>query len=98
MSSSIEPPPRCSIIEVGTSVLSCRRGDVVPPMGPVLGSRRDLSASSSSGYINRVRYEADGGAPLLGLSEPLVRLTEVLMDFVMPPELRFLFPDLEDGL
>ena len=82
--------------------LTCSRGDVVPPKGPVLGSRRDRSASSRSGYINRVRYEAeDGRAALLGLSMVLLRLfcaAVVLMGLVTPAELRFLLPDLDDGL
>lgn len=82
--------------------LICRSGDVVPPNGPVLGSRRDRSASSRRGYIKRVRYEADcGGAALRGLSMDLLRLfwaAVVLMGLVTPAELRFLLPDLEDGL
>ena len=47
---------------------TCSKGEVAPPRGPVLGSRRDRSASSSRGYINRVRYEADcGRVALLGV-------------------------------
>ena len=75
---------------------------MVPPNGPVLGSRRDRSASSRRGYIKRVRYEADcGRAALLGLSRVLLRLfcaAVVLMGLVTPAELRFLLPDLDDGL
>ena len=52
--------------------------------------------------MRRVRYEAEGGTPFLGLSGPLlmpfVFAIEVLTDLVMPAELRFLFPDLEEGL
>ena len=74
----------------------------MPPNGPLLGSRRDRSASSRRGYIKRVRYDAVGGrAALLGLSRDLLRLccaAAVLMGLVTPAELRFLFPDLEDGL
>ena len=82
--------------------LTCSRGEVVPPKGPVLGSRRDRSASSRRGYMSRVRYEADWGrAALLGLSMDLLRLfcaAVVLMGLVTPAELRFLLPDLDDGL
>lgn len=82
--------------------LICRRGDVVPPNGPVLGSRSDRSASSRRGYIKRVRYDADGGGgAFLGLSRLLLRLfwaAVVLMGLVTPAELRFLLPDLDDGL
>lgn len=74
-------------------------------MGPVLGSKRERSASSRRGYIKRVRYEAEGGRLLLGvlgLSAPLLLpfacAAEVLIDLVIPLELRFLLPDLEDGL
>lgn len=74
----------------------------MPPNGPVFGSRRDRSASSRRGYIKRVRYEADcGRRALLGLSRVLLRLfcaAVVLMGLVTPAELRFLLPDLEDGL
>ena len=91
-----------SIMGAAMLGLTCRRGDVVPPKGPVLGSRRDRSASSSRGYIKRVRYEADcGRAALRGLSRLLLRLfcaAVVLMGFVTPAELRFLLPDLDDGL
>lgn len=52
--------------------------------------------------MRRVRYEAEGGTAFRGLSGPLpwllVFAAEVLIDLVMPPELRFLFPDLDDGL
>ena len=52
--------------------------------------------------MRRVRYEADGGrAALLGLSMDLFRLfcaAVVLMGLVTPAELRFLLPDLEEGL
>lgn len=84
--------------------LICRRGDAEPPNGPVLGSRRDRSASSRRGYIKRVRYDADaddGGGAFLGLSRLLLRLfwaAVVLMGLVTPAELRFLLPDLDDGL
>ena len=75
---------------------------MVPPNGPVLGSRRDRSASSRRGYMRRVRYDADGGrAALFGLSRHLLRLfcaAVVLMGLVTPAELRFLLPDLEEGL
>ena len=75
---------------------------MVPPIGPSFGSRRERSAASKSGYISRVRYEAEGGSVLLGLSSPLpwalVCVAEVLMDLDMPLELRFRLPDLEDGL
>lgn len=88
---------------------TCSKGDVAPPRGPVLGSRRDRSASSRRGYINRVRYEADWGrVALLGVVSTddlllmlLLRLfcaAVVLMGLVTPAELRFLLPDLEDGL
>ena len=87
------------------SVVSCSKGDVVPPIGPLLGSKRERSASSSRGYISRVRYEAEGGRlflGVLGLSSPLLLPfacdVEVLMGLVIPLELRFLFPDLDEGL
>ena len=52
--------------------------------------------------MSRVRYEADWGrAALLGLSMDLLRLfcaAVVLMGLVTPAELRFLLPDLDDGL
>lgn len=100
--SSADELPPCSSNEAGTKAVSWSRGNAVPPSGPLLGSRRERSGSSSSGYISRVRYEAEGGALLLGLSEPLVCLLvwgdEVLIDLVTPLVCRFLFPDLEDGL
>lgn len=87
------------------SVVSCSKGDVVPPMGPLLGSSSERSASSRSGYISRVRYEAEGGRlflGVLGLSGPLLLpltcAADVLMGLVTPLELRFLLPDLEEGL
>lgn len=52
--------------------------------------------------MRRVRYEAEGGRALLGLSGALLWTlqcaAEALIDLVMPPELRFRFPDLDDGL
>ena len=88
--------------------LTCSKGDVAPPRGPVLGSRRDRSASSRRGNISRVRYEADcGRVALLGVSIVLLLLllllrlfcaAVVLMGLVTPAELRFLLPDLDDGL
>lgn len=82
--------------------LTCSRGDVAPPKGPVLGSRRDRSASSRRGYIKRVKYDAEGGrGAVLGLSRLLLRLfcaAVVLMGLVTPAELRFLLPDLDEGL
>ena len=58
---------------IGTGICedSCSNGDVVPPIGPSFGSRRERSAASRSGYISRVKYEAEGGSVLLGLSGPL---------------------------
>lgn len=100
--STLDPLSPCSIWGAATSVVSCRRGDVVPPNGPVFGSNRERSPSSRRGYINRVRYEAEGGTALLGLSKPLLWqflcAAEVLIGLVIPPEFRFLFPDLDDGL
>ena len=82
--------------------LTWSSGEVVPPSGPVLGSRRERSASSRRGYMSRVRYEADGGGGwFLGLSRDLLRwfcAAVVLMGLVTPAELRFLLPDLDDGL
>lgn len=93
------------MIGTGISVVSCSKGDVVPPMGPLLGSKRERSASSRRGYISRVRYEAEGGRLLLGVLGlpgpillPFACAVEVLIDLVIPLELRFLFPDLEEGL
>ena len=96
-------PP--SIIGTGMSVVSCSKGELAPPIGPLLWSNSERSASSSRGYIRRVRYEADGGRLLLGvlgLSGPLLLpfacAVEVLIGLVMPLGLRFLFPDLDEGL
>ena len=44
-----------SSVETGTSVVSCNRGEVAPPIGPSLGSRRERSAASRRGYIRRVK-------------------------------------------
>ena len=52
--------------------------------------------------MRRVRYDAEGGrAALLGLSRDLLRLfcaAVVLVGLLTPAELRFLLPDLEEGL
>ena len=74
----------------------------MPPIGPSLGSRSERSAASRRGYIRRVKYEADGGRELRGLSGPLLipllGLPGVFISLFMPFELRFLLPDLEEGL
>ena len=44
-----------SVIGTGMSKVSCSKGDVVPPRGPLYGSSKDRSASSRRGYMSRVR-------------------------------------------
>ena len=80
---------------------TCSKGEVVPPMGPMSGSNRERSVSSRRGYIKRVRYDADCGRALRGLSMPLLRFkcaAVVLPGLVTLFGLRFLLPDLDDGL